>query len=142
MSEFSANAMRVMRDIAERSTTPADCKKNVIKHLNGHGTEVMHAQVLVAQYIPPAKTKGGIIMPDSKVKEERHQGTIFLVVETGPGAFKDDNIAKFHGKKLKAGDWVMAVAGDGIAMDIKGMPCRLYQDTRILMRVKDPSIYQ
>ena len=59
----------------------------------------------------------------------------------GPAAFKDDSIAKFHGVNLKVGDWVMAVAGDGIAMDIKGLPCRLYQDTRILMRVKDPSIY-
>ena len=141
MSEFSANAMRVMRDIAEASSSPDECKKNIVKHLGKHDTEVFHSQVLVAGYIKPARSKGGIIMTDRNVQEDRYQGTIFLVLSLGPTAFKDDSIAKFHGVNLKVGDWVMAVAGDGIAMDIKGLPCRLYQDTRILMRVKDPSIY-
>lgn len=141
MSVFSSNAMTVMRDIAEASATPEQCKSNILDRLEGHETEVFHSQVLVAQYIPPSRTKGGIILTDNRVKEERHQGTIFLVIGMGPAAFKDDNIAQFHGKELYVGDWVMAVAGDGIAMDIRGMPCRLYQDTRILMRVTDPSIY-
>lgn len=141
MSNYSANAMRVMRDIAEESNSPEQAKQNILKHLGDHGTEVLHAQVLVAHYVKPAKTKGGIILTDTNVKEDRYQGNIFLVVATGPAAFKDDNIAKFHGKKLKKGEWVMAMASDGIAMDINGVPCRLYQDSRILMKVKNPEIY-
>jgi co-chaperonin GroES (HSP10) len=141
MSQFSANAMVRMRDIAESSSTPAECKKNLMKHLGAVKHEVLHSQVLVAQYIAPAKTKGGIILTDKKVQEDRYQGTIFLVIAMGKGAFKDDSIAKFNGDKLKTGDWVMAVAADGIAMDINSVPCRLYSDTRILMKVTDPALY-
>lgn len=141
MSEFSPNAMTRMRDIAEASSTPEECKKNLQKYLGDIKHTVLHSKVLVAQYIAPAKTKGGIILTDRKVQEDRYQGTIFLVIGLGKGAFKDDHIAKFHGDKLKIGDWVMAVASDGIAMDINSVPCRLYDDTRILMKVTDPTMY-
>ena len=141
MSQFSANAKVVMQRIAEQSATPDDCKKLILEQLGDHDTKVFHSQVLVAQYVPPGKTKGGIIKPQSATIEERHQGTIFLVIALGKGAFKDDHIAKFHGDKLKVGDWVMAVASDGIAMDINSVPCRLYDDTRILMKVTDPTMY-
>lgn len=141
MSEFSPNAMIRMRDIAEASSTPEECKNNLQKHLCDIKHIVLHSKVLVAQYIAPAKTKGGIILTDRKVQEDRYQGTIFLVIGLGKGAFKDDHIAKFHGDKLKVGDWVMAVASDGIAMDINSVPCRLYDDTRILMKVSDPTMY-
>ncbi len=142
MSQFSANAKVVMQRIAEQSSTPDDCKRLILEQLGKHDTKVFHSQVLVAQYVEPGKTKGGIIVPQSATIEQRHQGTIFLVIALGKGAFKDDHIAKFHGDKLKVGEWVMGVAGDGIAMDINGMPCRLYQDARILMRVKDPTLYK
>lgn len=141
MSKFSANAMVRMREIAEATTTPADCKREIMKHLKGVKQQVLHSQVLVAHYIQPGKTRGGIILTDKKVQEDRFQGNCFLVVALGKGAFKDDNIAKFNGDKLKVGDWVMALTADGIAMDINAVPCRLYQDTRILMKVDDPSMY-
>ncbi len=141
MPQFSTNAMRRMTEIAEASSTSEDCKRNLMKYLGKIKHSVLHSQVLGALYITPAKTKGGIIRPDTHIKEERYQGTIFLVVGLGKGAFKDDNIAKFNGDKLKIGDWVMAVAGDGIGMDINGVPCRLYSDTRILMKVEDPGMY-
>ena len=142
MSSYSANAKVVMQRIAEQSSTPEECKKLILEQLGNHRTEVFHSQVLVATYVPPGKTKGGIILTNNATAETRHQGNIFLVIALGKGAFKDDHIAKFHGDKLKVGEWVMGVAGDGIAMDINGMPCRLYQDARILMRVKDPTLYQ
>lgn len=135
------SAMRRMRDIAEASASPDDCRTELMKYLKDVEHTVLHSQVLVAQYLKPAKTKGGIILTDRNVQEDRYQGTIFLVIGLGKGAFKDDNIAKFHGDKLKVGDWVMATAADGVAMDINGVPCRLYSDTRILMKVTDPSIY-
>lgn len=141
MSGFSSNAMGRMRDIAEASRTPKDCKREIMKYLGEIKPHVLHSQVLVAQYIKPAKSKGGIIMTDRNVQEDRFQGTIFLVIALGKGAFKDDNIAKFNGDELKVGDWVMAVAADGVAMDINSVPCRLYSDTRILMKVADPGMY-
>lgn len=133
-----SNAIGKMRQIAEESTDP---KKVLLKALGKHETHVLHSKVLVAGYVRPAKTKSGLYMPDSVIEEDRHQGTIFMVIALGKGAFKDDNIAKFNGDTLKVGDWVMCVPGDGLAMFINEVPCRLFDDTRILMKVKDPEIY-
>lgn len=138
---FSDNAVVRMQQIAEASSSPADCKREILKHLSDIDLKVFHSQVLVAHYVRPVKTKGNIILPGKTVQEDRYQGNCFLVISKGKGAFKDDNIAQFNGDTIKVGDWVMAQASDGIAMDIKGMPCRLYSDTRILMKVADPSQY-
>jgi co-chaperonin GroES (HSP10) len=132
------NAIVKMREIAESDIDP---KKAILKALGKHDTYVFHSKVLVAVYVRPAKTESGLYLPDKTIEEDRYQGTIFLVIGMGKGAFKDDNIAKFNGDKIKVGDWVMGVAGDGIAMYINGVPCRLFDDTRILMRVQNPELY-
>lgn len=135
---MARNATGKMRQIAE---SEVDAKKALLHALGKHDTEVLHSKVLVAGYIRPAKTKGGIYLIDKTIEEDRYQGTIGMVIGLGPGAFTDDNIAQFHGKKLKVGDWVMYVAADGVAMFINEVPCRLFDDSRILMRVKDPELY-
>jgi co-chaperonin GroES (HSP10) len=132
------NAMRKMREIAESSTDP---KEAILKALGKHDTHVFHSKVLVATYVRPAMTSGGIILPDKTVEEDRYQGTIGLVIAMGKGAFKDDNIAQFNGDKLKIGDWVGYVAADGISLFINSVPCRLFDDTRILFRVDNPEQY-
>lgn len=133
-----ANAMKKMREIADSSTDPKDA---LLDALGKHDSDILHSQVLVAIYVRPSKTAGGILLPDKVIEEDRFQGTVGLVVGLGPGAFKDDNIAQFHGKKLKVGDWVMFVAADGVALYINEVPCRLFSDTRILMKVKNPELY-
>jgi len=136
-----SNAIGKMRQVAESTSDPKQALLDAIGSRNLKDFEVLHSQVLVATYVRPAKTKGGIFMPDKIVEEDRWQGNVGLVIATGPGAFEDDGVAKFHGKKIVPGDWVMYVAADGIAMNINETPCRLFQDTRILMRVTDPEIY-
>ena len=137
----TSNAIGRMRSIAEASTTPADCAKQIMKYVGKIGHTVLHSQVLVAHYIRPSKSKGGILFGDNTIQEDRFQGNCFLVIGLGKGAFKDDNIAKFNGDKLKVGDWVMAVTADGAAMYINSVPCRIFSDTRILMKVEDPGMY-
>lgn len=129
-----------MQEIAE-SIGPRD--KALLKHLAGaqKGLTVLHSQVLVAGYISSNRTKGGIILTDNTVEEDRWQGNIGLVIALGKGAFKDDAVAKFNGDKLKIGDWVMYLPADGISLFINQVPCRLFQDTRILMKVDNPEIY-
>lgn len=129
-----------MRDIAE-SIGPRD--KVLLAALNGEhkNLTVLHSQVLVAGYIPSNRTKGGIIKTDKTVEEDRWQGNIGLVIGLGKGAFKDDGVAQFHGDKLKLGDWVMYLPADGVSLFINQVPCRLFQDTRILMKVENPEIY-
>ncbi len=136
-----SNAIGKMRAIAESSSDPKEALFNALGARNLKDFTVLHSQVLVATYVRPAKTKGGIFMPDKVVEEDRWQGNIGMVLALGKGAFKDDSIAKFHGDSLKVGDWVMYVAADGVSLFINEVPCRLFQDTRILMKVTDPEIY-
>ena len=96
-----SNAIGKMRQIAEQTTDP---KQVLLDALGDHKTEVLHSKVLVAGYVRPAKTRGGIFMPDKVIEEDRFQGNIGMVVKLGPGAFKDDTIAQFHGKSLKEGE--------------------------------------
>lgn len=133
-----SNAIGKMRAIAEDITDP---KQVLLKNLGKHGTKVLHSQVLVAGYVRPAKTKSGLWLTDKTIEEDRFQGNIGMVIGMGPGAFKDDTIAQFHGIKLEIGDWVMYVPADGISLFINEVPCRLFSDTRILMKVTDPEIY-
>jgi co-chaperonin GroES (HSP10) len=133
-----SNAIVKMREIAESSTDP---KQAILKALGKHSTHVFHSKVLVATYVRPAKTQSGLFLPDKTIEEDRYQGTIFLVIGLGKGAFKDDHIAKFNGDSLKVGDWVMGVAGDGIGLFINGVPCRLFDDSRVLLRIKNPELY-
>jgi len=104
--------------------------------------QVLHSQVLVSVH-PGTKyhqnTK--ILRTDNDVMEQRFQGTAFLVLKLGPGAFKDDHIAKFHGLSLKEGDWVLARPSDGLELMIREVPCRLFDDVKIRMKVGDPLIF-
>ena len=47
-------------------------KKAILDAMKGVAEKVvlLHSKVLVALYIAPEKTKGGIIRPDSNVKED------------------------------------------------------------------------
>ena len=129
-----------MREIAE-TIGPRD--KVLLEALNGEHKKqiVLHSQVLVAGYIASSRTKGGIFKTDKAVEEDRWQGNVGLVIALGPGAFKDDSVAQFHGMKLKIGDWVMYLPSDGVSMFINQVPCRLFQDTRILMKVDNPEVF-
>src|SRR3954465_12531923 len=61
--------------------------------------------VLVAIYVRPAKTKGGIILTDKTRAEDKHQGNVGLVLAIGPDAFQD---AKFRsGAWCSVGDWIL-----------------------------------
>jgi len=136
-----SNAIGKMRTIAESSSDPRQALLDAIGSKTLKDFQVFHSQVLCATYVRPAKTKGGIFLSDKTVEEDRWQGNIGLVVAVGPGAFVDDSVAKFHGKEVKVGDWVMYVPADGVSLFINEVPCRLFQDTRILMKVTDPEIY-
>lgn len=135
-----SNAIGKMREIAEDTSDPKKVIARMVGNL-GKELEVFHSQVLIAHYVRPAKSKGGIFMPDKIIEEDRWQGNIGLVLAVGPGAFKDDSVAQFHGKSVKVDDWVMFSAADGVAMFIKEVPCRLFQDSRILMKVQTPEFY-
>lgn len=135
---MSSRNMATIRSIAESSSDP---RKALLSAIGKCDHLVLHSQVLVGTYIRPAKTAGGIYMTDNTLQEDEFQGTIGLVLALGPGAFKDDGIAKFHGVKVKIGDWVLYRPADGLALEIRKVPCRIFEDVNIKMLVTDPQLY-
>lgn len=109
--------------------------------------EMFHNNVLVATYVRPEKTAGGVLLPDRSLAEDRFQGKVGLVLGWGPLAFKDDSVAKFGGVEIKVGDWVIYRPSDALEYFIRdrrttgdGLPCRVIEDSLIKGRVADPSL--
>ena len=134
-----------LEEVARRSAEePKDAIVSQLHNLDE--IEVFHNLVLVATYIQSDKSKGGILLPDSVIAEDRFQGKCALVLKVGPLAFKDDKVAKFGGVKVEAGDWVIARPSDGFELynvdnsGSSGVTCRLYEDVNIKGRVSDPTL--
>jgi co-chaperonin GroES (HSP10) len=134
-----------LREVAERASF--DPKQALIESLGSiDAIEVFHNLVLVATYIEPDKTPGGIIKPDRTLAENRFQGKCALVLKCGPQAFQDDSVQKFGGVKVEAGDWVIVRPSDGFELfkvdggASTGTCCRLFNDVNIMGRVSDPAL--
>lgn len=93
--------------------------------------------VLVAIYIRPEKTSGGIIRPIDNIKEDEFQGKVGLVVKTGPLAteYDDDTPAE-----CQVGDWVVYSIKDGWSITVNDVACRLIPYSRIRMKISSPDV--
>jgi co-chaperonin GroES (HSP10) len=98
--------------------------------------EVMQNDVLVATYIRPEKTFGGIYLPDSAIEEDLFQGKVGLVLKMGPAAFNDDE--RFGSLQAVPGNWVVYRVGDSWDLTLRGTHCRLIRDSNIRLIVNDP----
>lgn len=95
---------------------------------------LFHNQVLLATYMGPAVTKGGIIRPDKTRDEDKWQGKVGMVVKKGTLAFEglpDD---------AEVGDWLVYRISDGFPIDINEVHCRIIEDKDLHGRVTDPTI--
>lgn len=127
----------------ERLARADDPKKALISEVGDlSGIELMSNRVLVAIYIAPEKTKGGIIRATQTIAEDIYQGTVGLVLKKAAIAFKDDEATKtyFHGQDVKVGDWVVFRPGDAKRIQLNGVDCRFVEDVTIDMIVHDPEI--
>jgi len=100
--------------------------------------KIMSNRILVATYIEPEKTAGGIILPQNRVNESKFQGKIGLVLKKGPLAFKDDDATKFYGQDIEIGDWVFYRPSDGWHFLLNEVDCRLIEDVHIMGVVPHP----
>src|SRR5262245_52681159 len=76
--------------------------------------EVLGSNLLVATYIRPEMTDGGIIRPIENIKEDEYQGKMGLVI----GANKEDAADALH-------KWVLFGCNDGLQMHYNGVHCRI-----------------
>jgi len=104
------------------------------------GITVMFNMVLLAAWVRPSMTKGGIIRPGENVEEDIWQGKVGLVLKCGPDSFKDDSEVFFNGQDAIPGDWVVFKTGDAWQLTVNDWPCRLVRDSAIRMKLIDPSV--
>jgi chaperonin GroES len=86
----------------------------------------LHDRVLVRRIEQEAKTKGGIIIPDT-AKEKPQEGEI---VAAGPGARNDDG--KLAPLDVKAGDRVLFGKWSGTEVKIDGEDLLIMKESDIL----------
>ncbi len=116
-----------------------DPAKDLLKKVGTlDGVEIFNNQVLVAVYIRPERTKGGIVLPDQHRAEDKNQGKIGLVLRQGPLAFVDETKTWFSDVEISDGDWVVFRPSDGWAVTINGVLCRVLDDVNIRGRVTHP----
>lgn len=128
-----ATARKVI-DLSQ-SKDPAKDLAAAVGDLSGH--ELFFNQILVATYIRPEKTAGGIYRPQNNVEEDIYQGKVGLVLKKGPSAFNNDEI-DYQGQNVEPGEWIVFRVGDGWSCTINGVACRVVADTSIRMKIKNP----
>ncbi len=104
--------------------------------------KVFGAQLLVATYIEPEKSAGGIWKPDSVIQESLYQGSIGLVLKRGPWAFQnDDNLnIDWKGQNVEVGDWVVFRYSSAWEQHLNGVSVRFVDDRDIKAVISSPSL--
>lgn len=115
--------------------------------------EVAQNEVLLAMYMRPEKSAGGIIMPHQNLKEDRYQGKVGLVVKIGGACRferKDPETGVVYGLPITLHDWVVVRTSDTWPLEINSDPdvsdpraftlCRLVYDDQIKMRIPFPGL--
>ena len=96
-------------------------------------------RVLVATYIQPKRSRGGIIFTDNQTEESIYQGKVGYIIKKGPLAFVDDDKTKFMGFTPDVGDWVFYRPSLAIMqLRYAGFDCRVFSDSDIAGDILDP----
>jgi co-chaperonin GroES (HSP10) len=99
--------------------------------------ELFNNQILVAIYIRPEKSAGGIIYTDKARDEDKWQGKVGLVMKMGPSAFVGDD-DWFKDVNVKVGDWVVFRHSDGWNLEVNGTACKVLNDISIKGKIPHP----
>lgn len=120
----------------------SDAKKELQKQAGDlSGLRIPNNLVLIATYIEPEMSPGGIIMVQKRLDESRYQGKVGLLLKAGPSAFKfTEGGYAYEGDVPKVGDWIVYRASDGWEIFIRGVSCRYIDSDLIKSIVDDPTI--
>lgn len=115
----------------------AELQTSVTPHLKG--VELIGSEILVATYIRPEMTRGGIVLPGASRDEDKFQGVSGLVLMLGPLSFVDDETHKFP-VKPKVGDWVVYRTSNTVGIHVGKTHCRFVEDMHVYMIVPHPDL--
>ena len=139
MSVFTAKALEIISGASDAKKAIMDIVNPALPKIH-----VMSNMVLVASYIRPERSAGGIYRPKTNVEEDQWQGKVGLILKTGPQAFVSDDSYEFHPHDIPAvGDWVVYRIGDAWEVLVNGttkISCRMVRDNSIRMKVTDPEV--
>jgi hypothetical protein len=118
---------------------PDDHEEKLITSLGDiSGVELFHNQVMLAVYVRPTQTRGGLHLPSSHVDEDKIQGKVGLLVKKGPDAFVSDG-NWFNDMDFTVGkDWLLFRPSDGWSVTVNGVICRIFDDILIRGRLPHP----
>ena len=120
---------------------PEDQKRVILEKVNAVKVpQVFASDVLVATYVRPNKSKGGIIFTDKNLDENRFQGKVGLVIAKGPTAFKYDGAYPWEGPVPEVGDWVIYRANDAWENFFNGISVRWIDSDLIKGSIEDPTL--
>lgn len=111
-----------------------DPKEKILAELGDiSSVKLLNNNIMIAVYIRPEKTKGGIIINDRVRDEDRFQSKIGMIVAMGPSAFKEDDSDPkwFNGMTFNVGDWVLFRPADGWTVTVNGVSCKILSDVQI-----------
>jgi len=137
-----------MPSAVKKSVEQFDSEKQEILDRLGDISQVEIAQneCLIATYMRPEKTAGGIVLPHQNLKEDQYQGKVGLVVKIGsacrfvrtsPPTIIEPAVIDPHGHVLKAAvtvpgitygleinlyDWVVVRTSDTWPLELNGKP--------------------
>ena len=115
--------------------------------------EIAQNEVLVAIYIRPEKSAGGILLTPNYRKEDNYQGKVGLVVKIGSACRfvrTDEKTGITYGVDIKLHDWVVTRPSDTWPLDVNAgedtfdpknfTNCRLVFDDQIRMKIPSPAM--
>lgn len=104
------------------------------------GQQPLGNRMLVATYVTPQISKGGILFIDKRKDASRFEGKVGLVIAVGTTAFRYDGAFPWEGPKPQVGDWVWYRASDAPERWIKDVSCRTIEDHLIEGITTDPTV--
>jgi co-chaperonin GroES (HSP10) len=103
-------------------------KARIQREVPVDGIRLTFNRILVATWLRPEKTSGGIILTDQTKDEDRYQGASGLVLAMGPQAYVSDDTVTFTAEDVvSVGDWVFFRRSEGLKVDVCGWPCIVFE---------------
>jgi hypothetical protein len=143
-----------MPSALKKSDPILDEKEAILSKLGDlSAVQIAQNEVLVAIYIRPEKSAGGILLTDRTRKEDNYQGKVGLVVKIGSACRfvrTDPDTGVTYGVPIDLYDWVVTRPSDTWPMDVNGgedtsdpkafTNCRLVFDDQIRMKIPNPGM--
>lgn len=130
-----------------------DTKQELIEKLGDlSGFTIAQNEVLLAIYVRPQMTPGGILVTPNYLKEDLYQGKVGLVVKIGAACefVRTSASGRSFGIDVKLHDWVVTRPADTWPIDVNGRPdvllrsdfvaCRLVFDDQIRGVIAHPGM--